>query len=144
MICSGLFYLKSLRNHNLFIEDDYINSNSLDISCFDDMTDSNDNLIDMDSAELRTDMNSDSIALSSLRGSPSTSLTSTNQREPSERARTKSREKKNINMMSAFTHILGDTLRTVAVFLAALVSSLTGIDGDKCDVSHSQYASHLL
>eukprot|EP01037_Dinobryon_pediforme_P022979 gene22979-24301_t len=52
---------------------------------------------------------------------------------------TKSREKKNINMMSAFTHILGDTLRTVAVFLAALVSSLTGIDGDKCDVSHSQY-----
>lgn len=40
---------------------------------------------------------------------------------------------KNLNMMSAFVHILGDTLRTFAVFGAALVSSLTGIDGDICD-----------
>lgn len=40
---------------------------------------------------------------------------------------------KNLNMMSAFTHILGDTLRTIAIFLAALISSLTSIDGDICD-----------
>lgn len=39
----------------------------------------------------------------------------------------------NLNMMSAFTHIVGDTLRTVAIFLAALVSSVTRIDGDVCD-----------
>lgn len=38
-----------------------------------------------------------------------------------------------LNMMSAFTHIVGDTLRTVAIFLAALVSSVTRIDGDVCD-----------
>lgn len=39
----------------------------------------------------------------------------------------------NINMMSAFVHILGDTLRTIAIFLAAFVSTVTGIDGDICD-----------
>lgn len=43
-------------------------------------------------------------------------------------------QKKNINMLAAFTHVLCDTLRTIAVFLAALVSTLTGLDGDKCDV----------
>jgi Co/Zn/Cd efflux system component len=42
-------------------------------------------------------------------------------------------DKKNLNMMSAFTHVLGDTLRTISVFFAALVSTLTGIDGDICD-----------
>ena len=47
-----------------------------------------------------------------------------------------SRSKRNINMMAAFSHILGDTLRTVAEFMAALVSTITGIDGDECDVSH--------
>lgn len=41
--------------------------------------------------------------------------------------------KKNLNMMSAFTHIIGDTLRTFAMFAAALVATLTGIDGDICD-----------
>jgi Co/Zn/Cd efflux system component len=46
-----------------------------------------------------------------------------------------SRSKRNINMMAAFSHILGDTLRTVAEFMAALVSTITGIDGDECDVS---------
>lgn len=50
-----------------------------------------------------------------------------------------SRSKKNINMMAAFSHILGDTLRTVAEFMAALVSTITGIDGDECDVSHLVY-----
>jgi uncharacterized membrane protein YgcG len=41
--------------------------------------------------------------------------------------------RKNLNMMSAFTHIVGDTLRTIAMFCAALVATLTGIDGDICD-----------
>jgi Co/Zn/Cd efflux system component len=41
--------------------------------------------------------------------------------------------KKNLNMMSAFTHIMGDTLRTVSMLLAALVATITGIDGDICD-----------
>lgn len=42
-------------------------------------------------------------------------------------------KKKNLNMVSAFTHILGDTMRTVAMLLAALVSTVTGVDGDICD-----------
>jgi len=40
---------------------------------------------------------------------------------------------KNFNMISAWTHVGGDLLRTLAVFAAALVSSITGIDGDICD-----------
>ena len=54
-----------------------------------------------------------------------------------------SRSKRNINMMAAFSHILGDTLRTVAEFMAALVSTITGIDGDECDVSHPTLRLHL-
>jgi Co/Zn/Cd efflux system component len=52
--------------------------------------------------------------------------------------------RKNLNMLSAFTHVLGDTLRTVAVFTAAAVSTLTGIDGDICDVNndHHRYYYH--
>ena len=41
--------------------------------------------------------------------------------------------RKNLNMMSAFTHIMGDTIRTIAMFVAALVATITGIDGDICD-----------
>jgi Co/Zn/Cd efflux system component len=41
--------------------------------------------------------------------------------------------KKNLNMVSAFTHILGDTLRTLSMLVAAVVASVTGIDGDICD-----------
>jgi Co/Zn/Cd efflux system component len=41
--------------------------------------------------------------------------------------------RKNLNMLAAFTHVLGDTLRTVAVLAAAVVSTVTGIDGDICD-----------
>lgn len=37
-------------------------------------------------------------------------------------------ERPNLNMLSAFTHIGGDTLRTLAIFGAASVSSLFGID----------------
>ena len=41
--------------------------------------------------------------------------------------------KKNLNMMSAFTHVGGDTIRTISVLTAATVSWLSGIDGDICD-----------
>lgn len=38
-------------------------------------------------------------------------------------------------MMTAFTHVLGDLLRTIAMLAAAGVSTLTGIDGDVCDAT---------
>lgn len=41
--------------------------------------------------------------------------------------------KKNLNMMSAWTHVGGDTIRTISVLAAATVSMLSGIDGDICD-----------
>jgi Co/Zn/Cd efflux system component len=41
--------------------------------------------------------------------------------------------KKNLNMISAFTHIGGDTIRTVAVLTAAIVSSAVGAEADTCD-----------
>ena len=46
-----------------------------------------------------------------------------------------------MNMMSAFAHVVGDTLRTVAVFAAALVSSLTGYDADVCDAVSAIFAA---
>jgi Co/Zn/Cd efflux system component len=39
----------------------------------------------------------------------------------------------NLNMWSAFTHMLGDTIRTIAVLIAALVSTFTNISGDISD-----------
>ena len=39
----------------------------------------------------------------------------------------------NLNMMSAFTHIFGDTLRSFSVLIAALVYTFTDISGDICD-----------
>jgi cation diffusion facilitator family transporter len=41
--------------------------------------------------------------------------------------------KKNFNMISAFTHVGGDTIRTFTVFIAAFVSSFTNIDTDIAD-----------
>ena len=41
--------------------------------------------------------------------------------------------KKNLNMMSAFTHVGGDTLRTLSVFIAAAVCSISGASGALCD-----------
>jgi Co/Zn/Cd efflux system component len=40
---------------------------------------------------------------------------------------------KNLNMISAFFHIGGDTLRTIAIFGAALVSTTTNSNPDYCD-----------
>lgn len=39
----------------------------------------------------------------------------------------------NLNMMSALTHVGGDTLRTIAVFISAVVSSATSISSDITD-----------
>lgn len=44
-----------------------------------------------------------------------------------------SRLKKNLNMISAFFHIGGDTLRTIAIFLAALAASITNKSSSYCD-----------
>ena len=41
--------------------------------------------------------------------------------------------RKNLNMLSAFTHVGGDTVRTISVILAATVSSVFEIDADICD-----------
>jgi Co/Zn/Cd efflux system component len=41
--------------------------------------------------------------------------------------------KSNLNMLSAFTHVGGDTLRTCAVFFAAVVSTASGAKGSVCD-----------
>jgi len=40
---------------------------------------------------------------------------------------------KNLNMISAFAHVFGDTIRTFAVLIAAIISNVTGIRGDICD-----------
>lgn len=42
-------------------------------------------------------------------------------------------QSKNLNMISAVTHVGGDTLRTISVFTAALVSTFSGISADLCD-----------
>lgn len=39
----------------------------------------------------------------------------------------------NLNMLSAFTHISADTLRTITIFVAAAVSTATSIRGDVVD-----------
>lgn len=39
----------------------------------------------------------------------------------------------NLNMWSAFTHMSGDTLRTISVLLAALTATYSGVSGDICD-----------
>lgn len=40
---------------------------------------------------------------------------------------------RNLNMISAFTHVGGDTLRTVSVLIAAMISTIGGINADVCD-----------
>jgi len=39
----------------------------------------------------------------------------------------------NLNMASAFTHLGGDTLRTISVFIAAAVATATDIESNLCD-----------
>lgn len=42
-------------------------------------------------------------------------------------------KKVNLNMLSAFTHLTGDSLRTASVFVAALFSTFTGVPSQICD-----------
>eukprot|EP01035_Chromulina_nebulosa_P020436 gene20436-26518_t len=42
-------------------------------------------------------------------------------------------KKKNLNMISAFTHVGGDSLRTLSVFVAAVISTLSSVPSDICD-----------
>lgn len=39
----------------------------------------------------------------------------------------------NLNMLSAFTHVAGDTLRTIAILIAAIVASTTNYKSSLCD-----------
>jgi cation diffusion facilitator family transporter len=50
-------------------------------------------------------------------------------------------KKSNLNMLSAFAHIAGDTLRTIAVLIAALTSTIFRIDADICDAFSALLAS---
>lgn len=45
----------------------------------------------------------------------------------------KPRKKMNLNMLSALTHVGGDTLRTTSVFIAAFVSTVFGVEGSTTD-----------
>ena len=42
-------------------------------------------------------------------------------------------QKKNLNMISALTHVSGDTLRTLSVFIAALFATFSDFSGAQCD-----------
>ena len=44
-----------------------------------------------------------------------------------------STDRKNVNMMSAFTHVGGDTLRTTSVFIAAIIATTGVASGELCD-----------
>ena len=45
----------------------------------------------------------------------------------------KIKKRMNLNMVSAFTHLTGDSMRSVSVLIAALVSSFSGIQSEICD-----------
>eukprot|EP00607_Mallomonas_marina_P010207 CAMPEP_0182422336 /NCGR_PEP_ID=MMETSP1167-20130531/7988_1 /TAXON_ID=2988 /ORGANISM="Mallomonas Sp, Strain CCMP3275" /LENGTH=277 /DNA_ID=CAMNT_0024600303 /DNA_START=282 /DNA_END=1115 /DNA_ORIENTATION=+ len=53
--------------------------------------------------------------------------------DPSELSAEDNKPKRNLNMISAITHVGGDTLRTSSMFIAALVSTITGVAGDIVD-----------
>ena len=46
---------------------------------------------------------------------------------------TSEQEKANLNMISAFTHVTGDTFRTISIFVAAVVATVTDVPGNLCD-----------
>lgn len=52
--------------------------------------------------------------------------------------------RKNFNMISAFSHIGGDSLRTVSVIIAATISVCTGIDGDIMDAVAAIFVSVVI
>ena len=54
--------------------------------------------------------------------------------ERNERLRSINNESKmNLNMMSAFTHVSGDTLRTLAIFFSAVIATVSDFIGALCD-----------
>jgi Co/Zn/Cd efflux system component len=130
IICSGLFYL---RRNQIFQEQETIPKISLNTSI--SFNPEDDLEVDEEEKEFGT--------LDGSSSRPTTSSTHLDRHEdcfstckscftcgcctPSSSGHV------NINMMSAFVHVLGDTLRTIAIFLAAFVSTITGIDGDICD-----------
>ena len=50
-------------------------------------------------------------------------------------------EHKNLNMMSAFTHVGGDTLRTLSVFVAAAIATASSVPGYLCDAWAAVFVS---
>ena len=74
-------------------------------------------------------------------GPPGSRVASTDGERPKSRTRSRVEEilvkatppNLNVNMASAFTHVGADTMRTAAVFIAALVSTVTGASGSACD-----------
>ncbi len=52
--------------------------------------------------------------------------------------------RKNFNMISAFSHIGGDSLRTLSVIIAATISLCTGIDGDIMDAVAAIFVSVVI
>lgn len=136
LICGYLFYLRS---GSIFVEAPvFVPQLSLDTSVEEDLDDEAEFGV-LEDLELPTDLRSaDAPGLRhvcgwflfgpSVTGSPYTLCSEGDGLVPVHH-----QSSSNLNMMSAFTHIVGDTLRTVAIFLAALVSSVTHIDGDVCD-----------
>lgn len=45
----------------------------------------------------------------------------------------KAKKRVNLNMISAFTHLTGDSMRSISVFIAALVSTFSGVQSQICD-----------
>jgi cation diffusion facilitator family transporter len=72
---------------------------------------------------------------------PEPILTNNNTSSSSKDGGEKQLKKSNLNMLSAFAHIIGDTLRTFAVLIAALTSTLFHVDGDICDAWAALIAS---
>jgi Co/Zn/Cd efflux system component len=50
----------------------------------------------------------------------------------------------NLNMLSALTHVGGDSLRTLAVFMAALIATASGASGALCDAWASVVVSFTI
>ena len=63
----------------------------------------------------------------------STSTNSVNYIENGDEEGRAASPKKNLNMVSACTHLSADTLRTLSIFAAAVVNTATGARGDLCD-----------
>ena len=66
-------------------------------------------------------------------GSVSTEPADTTHRNPASGPPAHHFAKRNLVMITAASHVGGDTIRTISVLVAALVASITGINADVCD-----------